>query len=182
MRLAWGTIYQSGLLQNTYAVEVAAELVLPWPVHLEFFAVRRLFPEMNLFRMHLRHYSRLHPSTMRRLWRQYNNGPNIQNFAGGIHYGLLVNKPFNWDIITNLPSGTFPNWAVSEGFFASMSALPRRCIFFIFALWFWNHTWTTLTLRPVSLAKASRTYLRREMISFIANNFLGTSINIDVCP
>lgn len=31
--------------------------------------------------------------------------------------------------------------------------------FFILARWFWNQTWTTRTLRPVSLAKASRTFL-----------------------
>ena len=30
--------------------------------------------------------------------------------------------------------------------------------FFIFARWFWNHTCTTRTLRPVSFAKASRTF------------------------
>lgn len=32
--------------------------------------------------------------------------------------------------------------------------------FFIFALWFWNQTWTTRTLRPVSFARASRTFLQ----------------------
>lgn len=26
------------------------------------------------------------------------------------------------------------------------------------ARWFWNHTWTTRMLRPVSVAKASRTF------------------------
>ena len=59
---------------------------------------------------------------------------------------------------TDAPSGKFPTWSTPETFFASMSTFPRRCIFFILALWFWNHTWTTRTLSPVSLAKASRTY------------------------
>ena len=70
----------------------------------------------------------------------------------------------------SIPSGKFPNWAAPEAFFSSTSTFPRRCIFFIFALWFWNHTWTTLTLSPVSLAKASRTYLGNK------NNLIGGQI------
>lgn len=31
-----------------------------------------------------------------------------------------------------------------------------------FALWFWNHTWTILTLSPVSLARCSRTWERES--------------------
>ena len=39
------------------------------------------------------------------------------------------------------------------------SCFAFRWIFFIFARWFWNHTWTTRTESPVSLANASRTFL-----------------------
>lgn len=48
--------------------------------------------------------------------------------------------------------------------FGSLSALGSvfafRWSFFIFARWFWNQTWTTRTLSPVSLARASRTFLQ----------------------
>lgn len=41
------------------------------------------------------------------------------------------------------------------------SCLLLRWIFFILALWFWNQTCTTRTLKPVSFASASRTCVRK---------------------
>ncbi len=38
------------------------------------------------------------------------------------------------------------------------SAQVRSQDMLTFALWFWNHTWTTLTLRPVSAASVSLTW------------------------
>lgn len=57
----------------------------------------------------------------------------------------------------SFPSDDFDLSPPSLVFFPSLSTLPLLCIFFIFALWFWNQTWTTRTLRPVSFARASRT-------------------------
>lgn len=61
--------------------------------------------------------------------------------------------------------------------------LPSSCfaflwIFFILARWFWNHTWTTRTLKPVSLARASRTF--RHGFGLTSNDALNCLLCADV--
>ena len=58
------------------------------------------------------------------------------------------------------------------------SVLALRCSFFILARWFWNQTWTTLTLSPVSLARASRTL--RHGFGEISNEALNWRLWTDV--
>ena len=58
------------------------------------------------------------------------------------------------------------------------SVFPLRCIFFILALWFWNQTCTTRTLRPVSLANASLTFL--QGFGLISNDALNCLLCIAV--
>lgn len=70
---------------------------------------------------------------------------------------------FGWKEKSNLKNLLWSLCGLS-GFLSSLgslsepdSVLALRCNFFILARWFWNQTCTTLTLSPVSLAKASRT-------------------------
>lgn len=87
----------------------------------------------------------------------------LGNWRG--RFNLIIIDNINY--LKNLPeseceSSCFilvSSWSLSLFFGClSDSCFAFRWIFFIFALWFWNHTWTTLTLRPVSFAKASLTW------------------------